>query len=288
MVEAHANGVDPWKPHKKAAKEFGRLFSEERETYGDLIGDIEKIMQGYFKWYEKDPLTPLKSKKTKKLAEHKFHMPLTKDIVAEGKIDMVARSRDRRVWLTDHKSVMRMPNDQGRYSDLQAVIYNRALPMLGFPESDGVCWNYIRAKPPTVPEQLKNGELSKRQNIDTTWEIYLGEIKRHKLDPHDYKDMKKLLEGKEGDFFERVYLPRNKDIEENMIDDAVVDAMQMKAAVEQNDKKFFTRSIEDQKCNMCSFKTLCQAELRGLDWEYVIKSDFKVEKKDDEENEEEE
>src|SRR5690606_22681189 len=102
--------------------------------------------------------------------------------------------------------------DQFRYSDIQSMIYVKLAPKyLGFPQPDGVAWNYILKKPPGVPELLKSGELSKRK-IMTTPEIYMAEIKRHKLDPKDYADILKQLEENEDKFFHRAYLPVNQKI----------------------------------------------------------------------------
>src|SRR5690606_18185499 len=129
-----------------------------------------------------------------------------------GKIDAVAETPDSRVWLTEHKTHQRFPDEHVRFSNFQAVMYCWVLPEIGFPSPDGVLWDYIRTKPPTVPDLLVNGGLSKRKNIDTTPEVYLKAIKEHGLNPADYQDMLELLKGKEESFYKRVFLPAPKSI----------------------------------------------------------------------------
>jgi len=124
-------------------------------------------------------------------------------IVSLGKVDMITRDNDTgdvNIW--EHKTTRNIPSTMYRLRDLQTTLYNHQLKRLDFEliagESiDTVIWNYLLTTEPTVPEQLKNGELTKRANLDSTWEVYAAEIKRLKLDPKDYAEQRQRLEGRE-------------------------------------------------------------------------------------------
>lgn len=286
MIEAHINGGNPWRVLDKYRKEYAKLFAEQREMYGDLIGDIERIMKYYFIWWSADPIEYLKHPRTKKRAEHEFEVVMDGPIKFTGKADSLGRTKDKRVWLVEHKSMKSFPTDEFRYTDIQSALYveklERTWPGL---KIDGVCWNYIRAKPPTVPELLKSGELSRRE-IDTVWPVYLDAIKAHKLDPLDYRDMQERLEGKWDSFYKRVYLPVNRAITHNLNGEMIATANEM--AELHDEEAMHVRNMTPMCSRQCEYYGLCQAQLRGLDDEWILKKEFKQRENRDEVQSEEE
>jgi hypothetical protein len=274
MLEADANGVDPFKPFRAFKKKFKSLFVEEQETYGDMPGEIKTLMTGYFEYYKKDPLVAVEFNGRK--SEHKFRVNLTPNIIIEGKIDRIGRDKAKHNWLMDHKTVKQLPSGDGKYSDIQSAIYSWVMPRVGFKNPWGVVWDYIRWKAPTQPELLKNGSMSRRANIDTTWAVYEAALIENNLDPAEYADMKEILAGKESDFYVRTYMPIPKVMQETLIDEAITTAREIKrkGGVDK------TRTT-DKHCDWCEYKALCMAELRGLDTHAMLKTDF-VEKEVDE------
>lgn len=272
MLEEFIAGKDAWKAWGEAQKTYGKLFKQQREEYGDIPGDIEALMSSYFKWYARDPLTYYEVDGN--YSEHFFQVPLTPGIIMQGTIDSAAHTRDKRFWMVEHKSHREIPRGDIKYSDIQSAIYTWIMPQVGLPKPDGVMWNYIRMKRPTVPEVLKSGEMSRR-DIDTTWDVYEAALKAAKLDPKDYADMKSKLANKEAEFFVRQALPINKTIVETILEEATTTAREIKrkAGVDK------TRTI-DRQCTYCQYYLLCQAELRGLDHKAILKHQFKTEEKD--------
>lgn len=268
MVELQSNKQDPFIAIKDAAKTYGKMFAEEREEYGDLLPDITRLMTGYFDWYKRDPLTPIKI--GKKSAEHDFSVELSKGIILEGRIDRFVTARDGRTMLEDTKSHKQLPKGDINYSDIQTMLYAWATPQQYKIKLDAIAWNYIRYKPPAIPEQLKNKELTRR-NIDTLWPVYLEEIKRHKLDPKDYEDMRERLEGNEASFFVRSYVPVHKTIINNVVDQARQVSQEMRSGLKP------VRTI-GRHCDWCEYSALCQAEFRGLDVKEMRKRDFQQKK----------
>lgn len=267
MVELKQHEKDPMSALKEAEKEYGKLFKEEREEYGDIIGDIRRLMSAYFQWYSHDPIQPLKIKK-QLAVELEFEVEnFAPGITLAGKIDRAGSSKDGRTWLEDTKSHNTLPTGDINYSDIQTVVYHWALEQQFKVKTDGIAWNYIRAKPPTIPDLLKSGELS-RGKIDTTWDVYLGAIKANRLDPKDYEDMRTKLEGAEASFFVRSYLPVNPTLTKNILEAA------REAAVRMVNTKKPVRNI-GRHCAWCEFYGLCSAELRGLDVKFMMKADFR-------------
>lgn len=282
MIEAKNNGQDPWVPYEEFIRENKKIFIEEEEIYGNMEEMICNIMEGYFKYYKNDNLKPIKI--GEKFAEHKFSILIAKDLKLEGIIDEIAKDQNDRIWLVDHKTHKNIPSGDSAYYNIQSALYAFAMRELDeFPNPDGVCWNYIRWKDQAKPELLKNGTMSKKK-IDTTWNVYEKALLENNLDPKDYQDVKEVLQNKESEFYVRQYLPLNDTIIRSVYEDAVTTALQIKGYIDKP-KEDFDRNLT-RDCSWCEFYPLCQAELRGLDSEFMRKVDYK--KKGEEENEESE
>ncbi len=266
------NGNDPWDVLEEYADKFGAYFEEERDMHGDIIGDCGKIFEGYLRKYRKDPLTY-------EASEVKVELDLSKlgsgaiNVTFIGFIDKIARDEQERRWIVDHKFLKSIPTADDRFAELQLLLYVWAYGMENPKDKlDGVCWDYARAKAPTEPEVLKSGELSKRKNLDCDPYTYLKVIRRERLDAKQYVDMLELLEGKEDTFFERVFLPKPST---DMIIEVVNDFLQTAAEIQaKRDGGRCARSMSTFNCNTCEFRTLCEAEVRGLDSDFIMKSEY--------------
>ena len=280
MLNAYVNskiikgydGNDPWDVLEEYADKFGAYFEEERDMHGDIIGDCGKIFEGYLRKYRKDPLTY-------EASEIKVELDLSKlgsgaiNVTFIGFIDKIARDAQDRRWIVDHKFLKPIPTADDRFAELQLLLSCWAYGMENPKDKlDGVCWDYARAKAPTEPEVLKRGELSKRKNLDCDPYTYLKVIRRERLDAKQYVDMLELLEGKEDTFFERVFLPKPST---NMIIEVVNDFLQTAAEIQaKRDGGRCARSMSTFNCNTCEFRTLCEAEVRGLDSDFIMKSEY--------------
>lgn len=279
MIEANANGDDPKDIIKKYETQAKKLFSAERPEYLEVVSDAKTVMNHYFEYYKKDKMKFVAI--GGKLAEHKFEVKFANGILLKGTIDAVMRDPENRIWLVEHKSHKVIPNDDQRFRDLQTIIYTSVLESLGIKKVDGVMWDYIRSKPPTVPELLKNGKLSVAR-IDTLQNVYLKAIVDNKLNPKDYKKKLKELEGNEVNFFKRVFMPINPTLYNTLIKETVETANEMS----QNAATDKTRNIT-KDCSWCSFESLCRAELLGIDADLIRKKEFIEEEHDEDETTEE-
>lgn len=274
MLDARVkfNKEAAWDVFKKYKKEFRKLFREEQEEFGDVPSIVKAIYKGYWRRWKDDGLIYTAS-------EVEFRVGLTKDIELLGYIDKITEDNLRR-FLMDHKFHKNIPGPDHRFSDIQTVLY-----FWGWNEShkkadhvDGIIWDYGRMKAPTIPDLLKNGQLSQRANIDTDWTTYVQAIKENGLHLRDYSKMANLLAGKERTFFERVPLPAPpKVMIQEVVEDARQSAIMAKKALRTGKAP---RSMSGFNCNGCEFRTLCEAEVRGLDAKFVRKKDYEIRDKE--------
>lgn len=135
-------------------------------------------------------------------------------------------------------------------------------------EFAGVCYIYVRFKAPVRPEVLKHGGLSKRKDIDTTYEIYRYAISENGLDWRQYDDMLNVLASKPDTFFHVQFHMPTRDSIDNSYKRAKARAQAM----------WHTRAWEHIAvpyarqgwCSSCPFTRACTAFDNGQDWEFEL------------------
>ena len=260
-------GKNPSRRVKKILTEFRlqykKLFDEERVELEGCVELAEGMVNRYMDFYKND--NDLKIIEV----ERQILVNLVDDIFLEGKIDIIWEDKRKRRMIGEHKTCKSIPDEEQRMSDIQTVIYWWALLKEDGVKYQGVIWDYLRKKLPAIPEPLKAGGLSKRKNIDTTYEVYLKAIKDSKEDPEDYEEILHDLKGRNNTFFRRITLPFNQDLVDNVVDDLISTAKQIKTL----GKIVKDRNLS-QDCSWCDYYSLCQTELRGLDSSFMRKKEF--------------
>lgn len=269
MLDAKAKNKAVAQVLGKYKKQYGALFLEEQEEYGDLIGDCQRIYDNYQRTYADDKFEVIGS-------EIELLVDLGGGVEFQGHVDKIWKDKQRRRWVVDHKTHKNIPGEEQRFSDLQTVFYtwgwNKNNPKHPV---DGVIWDYLRTKTPTVPEVLKSGALSKRENIDTDFltaaTAVTDHCKKTKEDPRDYTEWLEMIRKKENKFFKRVFLPSPP----RVMVDRIVDEMKNTSfeilKYPDSDERNMTRD-----CSWCEYYGLCNAELRGQDADYLRKTEFTV------------
>lgn len=243
--------------------EYDDLMDEEKAELGDLPEELLTLMKGYIHKYQDDKLTYL-------AIEKEISIPLIKGVVFTGKVDGIVEDEHGNQWIVEHKSHKTLPDSDVRLQDVQTTLYCWALRKEGY-NPQGVLWDYIRTKRPSIPKALKGGGLSKRKDIDTTYEVYLEEIEKQGLNPTDYQDILEILKKKNKQFYRRVYYPLPS---EHQLSLMVKDLKESAKMIRKYGDKLEGHHLSNY-CNLCSYRTICQAELFNLDKEFIIKSSFK-------------
>jgi len=276
MIEFYYLNKD-WKiPLKEFKKIWDELLEEEQDYYGgNLPEEAERMMKGYinkYKGYKEKPL----------LVEYSFRdnpIEIIPGIAFKGVIDLLLKN-EKGTWLVEHKTHKKIPSEEERFLNMQTVIYVLVAQKLGY-KVDGILWNYIRTKPPTIPKTLVKGGLSRAKDIDTDYDTYYQAIIQAGENPDDYRE--ELQRTSRNEFYVRKYMPLSDRVIQGVIADIKVVAYQMDKL-----KNYPFRALNSMTCRMCSYKSICQAEMLGLDSTLIKKFEFKIiERKDDVKSEEE-
>jgi hypothetical protein len=267
MQDIHVAGED----HRKAIDELSidemNLFEQEREEYGNIIQDSLDIMAGYIEYYKNDGIKPIKFRGN--YAEHEMEIKLTETIRLTGKIDWIVRTRNKRSWLSDHKTGKKQMSDSQMWRNVQSTVYHRMWEELGEKPLDGTMWDLIWSKPPTAPKLKKDGEVS-RAALVTLPVVVRRFLKAHKgVSDEDAKALLDIARECEPRYYSRVFMPRNPQVERMLINDFTVTARE----IERGHGKRKGRNL-DWHCDSCQFNNLCQAKLLGLDYDFVKRTQY--------------
>ncbi len=273
MLEADANGDDPFAVLDKVAKEQGKLFRAEVEEYGDIVADVRVIMEDYFAHHGERSLVFIR--KNGRAAEHEFEIELIDGINLTGKIDGVAKTPNKLRWLVEHKSFSRMPNEDHRWRNLQSASYIRVMDILGWQSVDGTCWDYIKSKAPALPTTLKSGKVSQR-GIDSLPTAILQYIENEGLELKDFKSMLVAVKHNRREWFPRIFTP----VKKKVVDQTFRDVIETAREIAEMHGKTKARSL-GRHCEWCDFEGLCRAEFLGLDVDHVKEKEYYVHVKTD-------
>jgi hypothetical protein len=257
MLEANIKGEDWTIPLGVYAEQYGKLWAEEAEQYPHP-DELKGIYERYQRHWANDGLTYDGRAEVELIVEHR-------GIIFKGIIDAFPKDKQDRIWLSDHKTHKILPDEHTRFSDIQTVLYYWMAKQEKL-QVDGILWDYLRTKPPAIPEVLKSGGLSKRSNIDTDRATYEAEIKKHRLNPADYQDI--LAKVDRNVFFQRIYLPNPAaDLIHNVVTEAFDTAIEI-----ENSTSTCRNMTRD--CKSCTFYPICSAEVRGIDSSFIRKQLF--------------
>ncbi len=188
----------------------------------------------------------------------------------EGMGDMLIRDNtDGQYWVMEHKTAAVI--DTARLIlEEQPGVYQWAMGEKHGVTIAGVRFNFLRKKLPAIPQRLQTGGLTKRANIDTTHDAYLGAIRRCELDPADYKDILTQLYDKGNTFFLREDVVRSETELRNLLRRLRLVGQDMF-----NDPHIYP-APDIFKCKMCPFQGPCIALSDGSDWKYLLMNNYGV------------
>lgn len=193
------------------------------------------------------------------------------DLAGQG--DMVIQDREGDYWVWENKTTAQIRDMSRLILEEQPGVYHAAMEAKLGVKISGVRFNFLRKKLPAIPEELKTGGLTKRQNIDTTYETYMTALRAKNLDPRNYQEVLDRLQDKGNTFFHRedvvrsnselrILIDRLKRVAEDMVDP---------------DLRIYP-SPDMFKCPMCPMQGPCIALADGSDWRYILDSQYRKRK----------
>lgn len=270
LLQAHYEGKDWKKVHKRLTKEFNNLWGEIREDLGDLPGECRRIMRGYFRQYPDD----LKRYKVID-AEMDEMVTLPNGLQLNIIIDLVLEDLiDGGLCFWDHKFRGKLGDPDDMLLDPQLTLYFWGLEAMGYHDMRYGMYNEVRTKVPTVPKLLARGGLSVAKNIDTDVYTYQKAIRDNDLDPTDYEEiLHHIATNEEMRFFRRTPIPKDPPVLRTTMKELVDTAIEIQRAERENR---YPRSFESSCKWDCEYKGLCITELHGGDISSMIRQDFEV------------
>lgn len=282
MLEDHGQKKDPMRTLDEINLADEDLFTSEREMYGEIISDIRIIMHEYFKyWNPADVrfIPVIDENDERRYTEHEFAIPLralTRDagdegIVMKGQVDALVRTPNKLRWVGENKTFDKMPTEDERWRNLQSIVYRRAVLELGWVSRvDGVFWNYIMSKPPTVPTIIRSGDISAK-DIITLPTVVLKFLADNGMSDSTPK-AKKLLELAKAcrpRYFQRIFTPVSTTTADNIFSGFVDTAREMR----DNHGRKKDQNI-GRHCSWCDYEPLCRAELTGADVDFLKEREY--------------
>lgn len=264
-IEAYDSGRSWRKPYKAFAKQFyEETFKEEIVEMGDIPRMVEELMENYQALYENDGLIYLGN-------ELHFELPLMPGVVIEGYLDALVEDEKGAIWPKETKTYKRNPDYDFLLLNTQSALYTWAVTEMGY-SPKGTLWDIIRAKEPGRPQFLKDGKISKR-GIDSTPYTVKKALREMGQNPEDYEDL--LAKVSYEDYFRRYPVRVNPTVVKGIMDDFKSTAREiMKFGGKLRDRNL------GKGCAWCDYKPLCQADLMGLDTEFIQKKQFEVVEKE--------
>jgi len=287
-----------WKVgHLQYVNEWNKLFEEERlalRTRGKTVGPplpqvVERIMKSYLWYYRNDGWEPY-------LVEQVLEVPTPlrvngKQFIFKGRLDLIVRDEEDLLWLVDHKTASQIPMPTSFHAmDPQLMLYPWAAKIQYDLDIAGVIYNYVKSKPPSIPQINKDGSISRRK-IVTDYPTLLRFLKQHNRDPRDYIEILRPM-ARKSEFLRRYKLPREPVVTKEIL----LDTLSVVKRIDETRR--FTRTIT-RDCVRCAYHDLCRSELNGFDTkimrdqmfviseeDYVSGSDSGTVLEDDDENDE--
>lgn len=245
-----------------------QLFTAEKEMYGEILEDVRVIMTEYFQYWEPRDLKflPVKGR----YAEHEFELEIGKYLIFKGQVDGLGITPNKLKWLVEHKTFTNLPSDDHRWRNLQSVVYIHAVEQLGWMKGiDGVAWNYIKSKPPTIPKMTaKSGRLSER-DIVTLPSVVRRVLKDNEMHERDYPKLMERAEAAREEYFQRIFTPVNRTVSGNIFSGFVDSSHEMR----KNHGIARDKNI-GRHCEWCDYEPICRAELTGGDPDFVKEREF--------------
>lgn len=256
-----------WAIHTSLTYQFGELFEEERENYGDLPGDVARIFRSYL-WHYEDEEWEVHD------VEFMLETTFPDGTIYRCKIDALIEDQFG-LWLVDHKSHKSLPNHEYRILESQSALYlwaalKNKIPVQGF------IFNYLVTKPASIPEPIQDGSrISRWDSMATDYPTAIEGLKKHgfytKSGIKPYAAKLKRLKAMKYEpgapqispYFQRAVVEKSTDMLKRIAMEAYHTSNRMHEYFPPPHPDAVER-VPDRSCSyFCSYTELCSTELWG-------------------------
>lgn len=261
------------------------LDDEWRDRFLEHMDLGRGMMLHYFEWVQKEDLdhgyTPLG-------VEYDFEVPVYDSyeeqleycpgtvgliIMFKGRIDLLVQDADGRIWILDHKTTSRMP-DNLRFLEMdeQMGSYIMGYSLMSGTRIAGAIYSEILKgypKPPVMNKVQRLGRwFSVNQNQYTSYDVYLKTITEAGEDVELYQEHLDWLKNFGTTYVRRTEISRNTyellSIRQR-IKDETADMM--------NNPRIYPHPGR-WACDNCPCAAPCLAKMEGQDYEWILQNNF--------------
>lgn len=272
---------------QRAKKQMEPVWDAEEAVITEQRALIVGMFQHYLLWrWERrdDPSFYLDQNIEFVSLEHSFNvsLPLCRHYAARlaGRFDGIVKDKMGKYWVWENKTARSIKELQRSLAnDEQCGVYVYAASKLFKVPIEGVIYNIMRKKLPVTPRILKNGELSKAQEQDTSYEWYkycieqtypgMEALERDSIFGAYLADLKN---NPDKQFFLRMPVKRSPEAIGILITEVSMTAREMLGT---RTKTYPSPSMIN--CNWCQFRDPCIAYSRGQHEEaaQVLKDNYR-------------
>lgn len=273
MVKAGESAIQAmWDEYMEVTDFLDEELPEQRELLARALDVFEEALEEFdpLRWL---PVTVVRDGEPIPALELHFVVSCAGSEGLHGYIDAILCDQETgQVWCVDYKFRRTLASDDDERFNLQNAVYMMACRQMGISVAGTMTWQRYNT-PSAVPKFNKDGSVS-RSKIRCTWTRFRRFLEEAGLDPADYAEM----EGKLADV-EMCKATREVRSDE-MIDlvwERVVEAASREIAYGsfcRNTQPYCIPSMDPWTCRLCSFQSLCQAELRGYDADYIRETEY--------------
>lgn len=251
------------------------LLDEEIPDMEQTLVDAESVFCQAFEEFEPwkyEVITLCNKGRPIPALELHFKVPCPPTKGLHGYIDAILKDRETGfVWCTDYKFRKSLSPDEDEAFNIQNAVYSYACQKMGIDITGTMTWQHVNT-PASDPTILKDGKIS-RAKIKTTWRHYEEFCVNHGQDPADYYiEMEEKL--RDIEWFRATLEYRNPETIDRIWKECVIPAAKaVKSAHNKNANNY--RSLYPWNCRVgCPYQSICQAELRNHDAEFLRKSEY--------------
>ena len=260
-----------WEDYMAVTDFLDEELPEQRELLARALDVFEEALEEFdpMRWL---PLTVVRDGDPIPALELHFCVPCAGSQGLHGYIDAIVKDLETdQVWCVDYKFRRTLAADDDERFNLQNAVYMMACRQMGIDVAGTMTWQRYNT-PSTVPKFNQDGSVS-RSKIRCTWTRYRRFLEEVGLDPTDYEDMEDKLADVETC---RATREVRSDEMIDLVWDQVVESASrsIRCLADAYESLDCTPSMDPWTCRMCSFQSLCQAELRGYDADYIRETEY--------------
>jgi hypothetical protein len=250
------------------------LLDEEMPDIAKTYEDACAVFEQALREFEPDKyevVTLYKKGKPVPALELHFRVPCPPTKGLHGYIDAILKDKETGfVWCTDYKFRKSLSPDEDEAYNIQNAVYAYACQRMKIGITGTMTWQHVNT-PAADPTILKNSTIS-RAKIRTTWKHYEQFCREHGQDPQDYfTEMEEKL--RDIEWFRPTYEYRNSETVQRIWKECVIPAAKATKSAHGVKADNF-RSLYPWNCKMCQFQSICQAELRDHDAEFIRQTEY--------------